>query len=67
MTWERRWHGSVGYTLTGKDGTYCGYVGSAFPCDSQEDGWRKALAWLRRHRDAGDFLVRTFKIDVRFF
>lgn len=66
-----RWHCSVGFTLTGKDGSYCGYVGCAIPCESQEDGWEKGLAWLKWQGGVRgsqmDFLVHSFKLDVRFF
>lgn len=62
-----QWHGYVGWRLTAKDGTYCGNIGLAFPCDSQEDGWQKAIAWLRKGRTLETFLVHTFEIKVRFF
>lgn len=66
--WEKRWHGSVGVTLTAKDGTYCGYLGQAYPCDSQEDGWTKGIEWLRRHGTTRDrFLIHTFKLEVKYF
>jgi hypothetical protein len=65
---EPKWHCSVGYVLTGKDGSYCGRVGCAMPCNSQEDGWRKAIDWLRKGRSTVyPFLIHTFEIDVRFF
>lgn len=44
--WTPQWHGSVGWVLTARDGTYCGRIGSCFPCDSLEDGYRKAIEWL---------------------
>lgn len=63
-----RWHGSVSYTLTGRDGIYCGRVGLAYPCDSQEDGWAKGVAWLKESVESCyPWLVRTFELDVRFF
>lgn len=66
--WEKKWHGSVGWTLTAKDGSYCGYLGLAYPCDSQEDGYAKAIEWLRRPKSKSvGFLIHTFHIDVRYF
>lgn len=67
-----QWHCSVGFILTGKDGEYCGYVGCTIPCDSQEDGWTKGLAWLKwqdevRRNGVFDFLIRIFELRVRFF
>lgn len=61
-----QWHGSVGWVLTARDGTYCGRIGSCYPCDSLEDGWRKAIEWLRKPL-INDHLVRTFEISVRYF
>ena len=61
-----RWHCSVGWVLTDRYGTYCGRIGCALPCDGQEDGWRKAVEWLRQPM-IDRFLVRSFEIDVRFF
>lgn len=66
------WHCSVGFRLTDKSGAYCGYVGCAIPCISQEDGWEKGLAWLKwqgeeRRKGGFDFLVHTFELRVRFF
>lgn len=67
MTREKRWHGSVGFELTGRtDGARCGYIGLAYPCDSQEDGWRKGIEWLRAHKKTW-FLLHTFKLEVRYF
>lgn len=67
--WQPKWHGAVGVTLTCRTtGEYCGYIGSAYPCESQENGWQKAVAWLRNYDTGLDtFLLRTFKIDVRYF
>lgn len=68
--WEKKWHGSVGVTLTSKDGSYCGYIGLAYPCDSQEDGWAKGLEWLRRHGEQRRlywYLIQTFKLEVKYF
>ena len=65
---EPRWHGSVGYTLTDRYGTYCGYLGESYPCDSYEDGIKHALAWLRKHIPCLDrFLIHTFKLEVKYF
>lgn len=64
---ERQWHGYVGYTLTGKDGTYCGHIGQAYPCDSQEDGWQKGIKWLRTFRPLDTFLIKSFQLDVKYF
>lgn len=63
------WHGEVGVTLTGRDGSYCGRVGLAFPCDSLEDGWAKAVAWLRQHGRTLEFgfLIHTWDMRVRYF
>ncbi len=63
------WHCSVGFTLTGKDGAYCGFVGCAIPCSSQEEGWAVGLAWLRTRilNPWQNYLVCTFKLEVRFF
>ena len=67
--YEKKWHGSVGITLTAKDGTYCGYLGMAYPCSSQEDGWSKGIEWLRKHGRSRsfDFLIHTFKLEVKYF
>ena len=65
---EKRWHGSVGVTLTARDGTFCGNVGMSYPCDSQEDGWSKGLDWLRKHGLTRDtYLVHTYWLDVKYF
>lgn len=69
MQWPpKRWQLSVGWTLTARDGTYCGYVGMADGGESQEDCWNKAIAWLRRSRVRHrEFLIYTWKIEVSFF
>lgn len=66
---EKRWHGSVGWKLSDRYGGDCGYIGSAYPCTSYEDGITQALAWLRKHPRSicGPFLVHTFNISVRYF
>lgn len=64
----KTWHGSVGWTLTRRDGSYCGYVGLAYPCESLEDGYAQALDWLRNYdKKHNIFLVHAFHLEVRYF
>ena len=66
---QPRWHCSVAITMTSRDGTdFCGRIGMACPCDSQEDGWKKAVGWLRNgKRIERNYMLHTWEIKVRFF
>jgi hypothetical protein len=65
---EKRWHGSVGYTLTDSNGVYCGYVGRAYPCVSQEDGWRQGIEWLHcQGKSTRFYLIHTYEIKVNYY
>jgi hypothetical protein len=61
------WHGYVGWTFTDSHGNYCGHVGMAFTCLNLDDGWDKALQWLRKPTNLYWFLTRTFNIEVKLF
>lgn len=61
-----QWHGQAGWKLSARDGTYCGLLGSAYPCDSYEDGVEKGLAVLRQIPLDRD-LKRTFYLNVTYF
>ena len=65
---EKRWHGSVGYTLTDINGVYCGYVGLTYPCESQEDGWIQGIEWLRRQGKSTRFyLIHSYELKVKYY
>lgn len=67
---EKRWHGSVGYTLTDINGVYCGYVGLSYPCDNQEDGWIKGIEWLKRHGNKSTrfyYLIHSYVLNVKYY
>lgn len=65
--WRPTWHVSVGWVLTGRDGSYCGRVGLCTAAESWEAGWQLALEWLRRRTTEFGFLVHTFDVEVRYF
>lgn len=65
---EPRWHGSVGFELGDRtDGTHCGYIGLAYPCDSLEDGYQKGLEWLRDFGKKRFHLLYSWRLEVRYF
>jgi len=65
---QPKWRVYVAYQMHGRtSGEYCGEVGLADSCHGQEDGWDKAINWLKGFRRFHSYLLYTPIIKVRYF
>lgn len=63
-----KWHCNAGLTLTSKSGADCGVISCAMIVDSQEEGWKRGLEYIRNYQQKDRFyLIYSYHLEVKYY